>query len=240
VIASAASQALLRTAFDLEPEAAGSVEGIAPGIAIFRLGEEHGGATRWPTPDDPGAPISGRERELGALMECWRRAREGSGQSSLVTGEPGIGKSRLARELRDRIAHDPHRSLEARCSPDTQHSALAPLIDLLERALGLDQESDPSGKIARLEQELAGHGAAPAEAMPLFLPLFSLPITAPYAPLDVSPATHPARSRSWPMRSPGRARSATCSRSPWAFCTGAPSSNAPATAAPSAPWRPRS
>jgi TOMM system kinase/cyclase fusion protein len=186
VIASAASQALLRAAFDLEPEGAGALESIAPGMAIFRLGEEHG-ATRWPTPDDIGAPISGRDRELGVLIECWRRARGGSGQASLVTGEPGIGKSRLARALRDRIAQDAHGLLELRCAPDTQHSALAPVIDLLERALGLDQEPDPGGKIARLERELAGHDVAPADAMPLFLPLLSLPIAAPYAPLDVSP-----------------------------------------------------
>jgi TOMM system kinase/cyclase fusion protein len=187
VIVSAASQALLRGAFDLAPEAAGALEGITPGVTAFRLGEEHGGATRWPTPDDTGVPISGRDPELGVLMEHWRCARGGSGQSSLITGEPGIGKSRLARELCDRIAHAPHSLLEARCSPDTQHSALAPVIDLLERALGLDQEPGPSGKTARIERELAGHGVAPAEAMPLFLPLFSLPVAAPYAPLDVSP-----------------------------------------------------
>jgi predicted ATPase len=159
-------------------------------MAIFRLGEEHGGAAI--RLDDTDAPIAGRDRELSTLMECWRRAREGAGQASLLTGEPGIGKSRLARELRDRIAHAPHRFLETRCAPDTQHSALAPVIDLLERALGLDQESGPSGKITRLERELAGHGAAPAEAMPLLLPLFSLPIAAPYAPLDVSPQRHKA------------------------------------------------
>lgn len=133
------------------------------------------------------APLSGRDRELGLLVERWRRAREGVGQSSLVTGEPGIGKSRLARELRDRLVREAHTFLEARCSPDTQHTALAPVADLLERALGLDQEPDAGRKIARLEVALAGRGLTPAEAMPLFLPLFSLPLVAPYAPLDVSP-----------------------------------------------------
>lgn len=132
------------------------------------------------------APLSGRDRELELLAERWRRAREGVGQSSLITGEPGIGKSRLVRELRHRLAREAHTFLEARCSPDTQHSALAPVVDLLERALGLDQELDADGKIARLEGALAGRGLAPSEAMPLFLPLFSLPLAAPYAPLDVS------------------------------------------------------
>jgi TOMM system kinase/cyclase fusion protein len=191
VIASAASQALLRASFDLEPEPAGAAGGIAPGTEVFCLGDERG-AAQWPAPDEAGAPIAGRALELGILMERWRRASEGSGQSSLVTGEPGIGKSRLARELRDRIAQLDHGFLEARCSPDTQHSALAPVIDLLERALGLDQESGTDARAARLERELAGEGAAPATTMPLFLPLFSLPIAAPYAPLQVSPQRHKA------------------------------------------------
>jgi TOMM system kinase/cyclase fusion protein len=192
VLASAGSQVLLRAAFDLAPQAAGAREGIAPGMAIFRLLKQHGDATSEAVPDGTGVPMSGRDRELGLLMESWRHARGGSGQSSLVTGEPGIGKSRLARALRDRVAHDAHRFLEARCSPDTQHSALAPVIDLLERALGLDQESGPDPKIARLERVLAGNGAVLMEAMPLVLPLFALPIAAPYAPLDVSPQRHKA------------------------------------------------
>ncbi|MEO7729729.1 MAG: TOMM system kinase/cyclase fusion protein [Kofleriaceae bacterium] len=137
-------------------------------------------------------PLAGRDRELGTLIASWRRARGGSGQTSLVTGEPGIGKSRLARALRDRIADDARGFLALRCSPDTQHSALVPVIDLLELALGLNQEHRPDDKIARLERELAGLGAALPEAMPLFLRLLSLPIAAPYAPLDVSPPRHKA------------------------------------------------
>jgi TOMM system kinase/cyclase fusion protein len=186
VAVSAASQALLRASFDLESEGARSIEGIAAPVETYRLGQEHGAAARWPTPDGSAAPLSGRDAEIGLLLERWRRACEGAGQSSLITGEPGIGKSRLARALRDRVAHEDHTFLEARCSPATQNSPLRPVIELLERALGLDQEPDAGSTIARLEGELAGHGLALAEAMPLFVPLFSLPLGAPYAPLDVS------------------------------------------------------
>ncbi|WP_437724996.1 TOMM system kinase/cyclase fusion protein [Sorangium sp. So ce861] len=186
VTVSAASQALLRASFDLESEGIRSLEGIAAPVETFRLREEHGGAARWPTPEGSSAPICGRDQELGLLVERWRRACEGAGQSSLITGEPGIGKSCLARALRHRVARDDHAFLEARCSPDTQNSPLRPVIELLERALGLDQEPDAGGKIARLEAELTGHGLALAESMPLFVPLFSLPLGEPYAPLDVS------------------------------------------------------
>ncbi|WP_441289287.1 TOMM system kinase/cyclase fusion protein [Sorangium sp. KYC3313] len=186
VAVSAASQALLRASFDLESEGACSIEGTAAPVETYRLGQEHGAAARWPTPDGSKPPLSGRDGEIGLLLERWRRACEGAGQSSLITGEPGIGKSRLARALRDRVAHEDHTFLEARCSPATQNSPLRPVIELLERALGLDQEPDAGSKIARLEGELAGHGFALAESMPLFVPLFSLPLGAPYAPLDVS------------------------------------------------------
>ncbi|WP_437834876.1 TOMM system kinase/cyclase fusion protein [Sorangium sp. So ce1153] len=186
VTVSAASHALLRASFDLESEGIRSMEGIAAPLETFRLRQEHGHAARWPTPDGSKAPLSGRDPEIGLLVERWRRACEGAGQSSLITGEPGIGKSCLARALRDRVAPEDHTFLEARCSPDTQNSPLRPVIELLERALGLDQEPDAGSKIARLEGELTGHGLALAEAMPLFVPLFSLPLGAPYAPLDVS------------------------------------------------------
>ncbi|WP_438007670.1 TOMM system kinase/cyclase fusion protein [Sorangium sp. So ce321] len=186
VAVSAASQALLRGSFDLESEGARSIEGIAAPVETFRLRQEHGDAARWPTPDGSRAPLHGRHQELGLLVERWRRACEGAGHASLITGEAGIGKSCLVRALHRRLAHEPHTFLEARCSPDTRNSPLRPVVDLIERAFGLDQEADAGRKIARLAGELAGHGFTLAEAMPLFLPLFSLPIGAPYAPLDVS------------------------------------------------------
>ncbi|WP_437983925.1 TOMM system kinase/cyclase fusion protein [Sorangium sp. So ce117] len=192
VAVSAASQALLRASFDLESEGGRAIEGIAAPVETYRLGQEHGAAASWPTPDGSKAPLSGRDQETGLLVERWRRACEGAGQSILITGEPGIGKSRLARALRDRLAREAHTFLEARCSPDTQTSPLRPVVDLLERTLGLDQEPDAGGKIARIEGELAGHGFTLAEAMPLFVPLFSLPLGEPYAPLDVSPQRHKA------------------------------------------------
>jgi len=185
VTISAAAQRLLRVSFDLEPEGFHAIDGIAAPVEIFRLGQEHDEPTS-PTPDGALPPLAGREPELGLLVERWRRTCEGTGQSSLITGEPGIGKSRLARALRDRLAHEPHTFLEIRCSPDTQHSALAPVVDLLERALGLDQDPETSGKIARLERELDGHGLPLAETIPLFLPLFSLPLGASYGPLEIS------------------------------------------------------
>ncbi|XXX79844.1 TOMM system kinase/cyclase fusion protein [Sorangium sp. So ce134] len=186
VAVSVEAQRLLRSAFELERGGPRRAEGDSAPGEVFLLRSERGDQ---PTPDADGrgAPLCGREQEMAILLERWRRTRAGAGQCTLITGEPGIGKSRLARELRARVANDPHTFLELRCAPDTQHSVLFPVVEMLGRALGLDQEASPERRIARIEARLSGHGFTPAEVMPLFLPLFSLPMAPPYAPLEVSP-----------------------------------------------------
>jgi len=190
VVVTAGARRLLQASFELGGAELCAVEGLDAPLEVIRLlGErseplptwEHGGQK---------APLVGRDQEIAVLLERWRKARRGAGQCSLITGEPGIGKSRLVRELRDRLAGEAHTFLECRCAPDTQHTPLYPIVELLGRALGLDQERLPRDKIARLEARLSGYGFALAEAAPLFLQLLSLPLGPPYAPLDVSPQRH--------------------------------------------------
>jgi TOMM system kinase/cyclase fusion protein len=187
ITVTAETQRLLRASFELEAHETRVLDGIAAPIEIFRLHQEREGQTPGLTPDGSKAPLIGRDHELELLLERWRRVSAGAGQCSLITGEPGIGKSRLARELRDRMAKESHTFIEGRCSPHTQNTALFPVVELLGRALGLDQERELRGKVARLEAQLGAYGFPLPEVMPLFLPLFSLPLDARYAPLDVSP-----------------------------------------------------
>ncbi|WP_437680108.1 TOMM system kinase/cyclase fusion protein [Sorangium sp. So ce131] len=186
VAVSAEAQRKLRSAFELEREGPRRAGDDGAASEIFLLRAERGSRLT-PDADSRGAPLFGREQEMAILLERWRRARAGAGQSTLVTGEPGIGKSRLARELRARLANEPHTFLEFRCAPDARHNALLPVVDMLGRALGLDQEPSPERRITRLEARLSGYEFTPLEVMPLFLPLFSLPMSPPYARLDVSP-----------------------------------------------------
>ena len=141
------------------------------------------------------APPSGRARfvgrntELQLLLGRFARAREGRGQLVLVTGEAGVGKSRLVRAMHERLVDAPHRTLECRCSAYHQNSALYPVIDLLHRRLGFGPRDPPDRRLAKLERMVKRYGVL-ADALPLFAALLSVPL-----PEDCDPvlAYAPAR-----------------------------------------------
>jgi predicted ATPase len=110
-------------------------------------------------------------------------------QVVLLSGEAGIGKSRLVQVLTDQMATEPRAWLTScQCSPYHQYSAFYPLIDLLEQVvLRFKREETPQQKLGKLEGFLVRYGLPLAEAVPLFAVLLSLPLSADYAPLNVSP-----------------------------------------------------
>ena len=134
-------------------------------------------------------PLVGREPEVALLRERWAQVKEGLGQVVLLSGEAGIGKSRLVQVLTEQVATEPQAWLTpCQCSPYYQNTALYPLIDLLERvALRFEREESPDQKHRKLEGFLVQYGLPLAEAVPLFAALLSLPLGADYAPLTVSP-----------------------------------------------------
>jgi TOMM system kinase/cyclase fusion protein len=134
-------------------------------------------------------PLVGRAQEVGLLLERWAQVKDGSGQVVLLSGEAGIGKSRLVQVLQEHVASEPRAWLTpCQCSPYHQNSALYPWIELLERlALRFEREESPQQKRRKLEGFLVQHGLSLAEAVPLFAALLSLPLPAAYAPLSLSP-----------------------------------------------------
>ena len=97
----------------------------------------------------------GREQEVGLLFDRWEQVKEGRGQVVLLSGEPGIGKSRLAYTLREHVTSEGSLLFEARCSPYHQHSALYPLIEVLQRTLLLTRQDTDDEKVQKLERALA-------------------------------------------------------------------------------------
>ncbi|WP_437679673.1 TOMM system kinase/cyclase fusion protein [Sorangium sp. So ce131] len=136
---------------------------------------------------DLAAPMAGRSHELALLKQRWSLAREGFGQSALVTGEAGIGKSRLALELHRALQAEAHSWVECRCAPEHQNSALRPVCEALEQMLDLGGGEAADEKAGKLRALLADHGFDVGATMPLFAALLSLPPAGGSAPRDVSP-----------------------------------------------------
>ncbi|MBI3246237.1 MAG: AAA family ATPase, partial [Deltaproteobacteria bacterium] len=133
----------------------------------------------------------GREHELGLLRECWERATQAAGQVVVLSGEPGIGKSRLVEALKETVEPEGARCFELRCSPYHQNSALAPVIEHLQRRLEFHSSDSLGEKLWKLETAWKGRGEVTsplqAETVALLASLFSLPHPAGSPPLTLSP-----------------------------------------------------
>jgi class 3 adenylate cyclase len=119
-------------------------------------------------------PLVGRGEQLDLLLRRWERARSGAGQVALVSGEPGLGKSRLTVALQDRLRDQPNIQLQYFCSPHHSDTALYPLISQLERDAGIGRGDAPSDKLKKL-QALLACDAASCDEIDLFAELLSPP-----------------------------------------------------------------
>jgi len=133
------------------------------------------------------SPIVGRDHELALLRDRWARAVEGEGQIVLLSGEPGIGKSRIARSLMEAIAGEPHTRLRYQSSPYHSNSAFHPIIERLERSAGFQNGDAPPTKLDKLEALLTPSTKRMAETAPLFAALLSIPTGDRYPALNLTP-----------------------------------------------------
>jgi class 3 adenylate cyclase/predicted ATPase len=190
LVISAATFQLLGGFFACQPLGTPVLKGFAQPLAIYRVLYESMARSRLEAAGSTGlTPLVGREQEIGLLVERWAQVKAGVGQVVLLSGEAGIGKSRLVQVLQEHVAAEPQAWLTpCQCSPYHQHTALYPLIELLERvALRFEREEAPPQRLHKLEGFLVQYGLPLAEAVPLLATLLSLPLTPAYAPLPGSP-----------------------------------------------------
>ncbi len=130
--------------------------------------------------------LVGRDEEIDLLLRRWARAKAGDGQVVLVSGEPGIGKSRIAAALAERLQAEPHIRLRYFCSPYYQDSALYPFVDQLGRAAGFARDDPPKTRLEKLEALLA-LAAPPDEDVAFLADLLSLPASERHPLPNLSP-----------------------------------------------------
>lgn len=186
ILVSAAAQRILRSSFNFD--AGGLLQDTSRPISLFQLLEEvrsHIDGMR--TTMEASVSFVGREPELKLLMQKWSQAQQGTGQCSLISGEPGIGKSRLSQELLEHAAQNPHMFLMMRCSQDAQNSPLFPVIDMLDRFLEREGGGARTTKFSKLEALLSRHALDLNSNMPLFAGLLGIPLDDKYTPPDISP-----------------------------------------------------
>ena len=130
--------------------------------------------------------LVGREEELELLLRRWSKAKTGEGQVVLLSGEAGIGKSRLTAALLERLATEPHTRLRYFCSPQHTDSAFYPIIGQMERAAGFPDDDTPQAKLDKLDALLAQTSTPPKDAA-LFAEMLSLPNDGRYPTLELTP-----------------------------------------------------
>ena len=167
---------------DLGPQA---LAGFAEPQPAWRVIAESGVLSRFEALRSGETPLVGREEEVELLIRRWQQAKSGDGRAVLISGEPGIGKSRLTAALAEHIESEPHTRLRYFCSPHHQDSALYPFIARLERAAGFARDDGPETKLDKLATLLAP--AAEAGDTSLLVELLSLPGGDRFAPLELSP-----------------------------------------------------
>jgi class 3 adenylate cyclase len=190
VVISAATSQLLGGFFACQSLGTPVLKGVAQPLEVYQVRYESTARTRLEAAESTGlTPLVGRKPEVALLLERWAQVKDGLGQVVLLSGEAGLGKSRLVQVLQEHVAAEPQAWLTpCQCSPYYQNSALYPMIDLLERvALRFEREESPDQKRRKLEGFVVQYGLPLAEAVPLFAALLSLPLGADYAPLALSP-----------------------------------------------------
>ncbi|HTQ80899.1 MAG TPA: AAA family ATPase, partial [Thermoanaerobaculia bacterium] len=188
VVVSDATYPLIQGFFVCHPLGPQILKGVTRPMEIYRVLQESGVRTLFELAVTRGlTPLVGRQQDLAVLLRCFDRVRGGRGQSVLLSGEPGIGKSRLVQMLKERAAADPHQWLICRCSPYHQGSALAPVHELLQDLLRFRPEDGAPAKVAKIEEVLGRYRLPLPEAVPLLCLLLSLPAPEGYAPLGLTP-----------------------------------------------------
>ena len=187
VVVAESTRKLVGNLFELEDLGSKDLKGIAEPVRGWAALRPASVESRFDAFHATGlTELVGREEELELLLRRWSKAKGGQGQVVLLSGEPGIGKSRLTAALLERLAAEPHTRLRYFCSPQHTDSALYPIISQMERAAGFAHGDAAQAKLDKLDAVLA-QTSTPIQDAALFAEMLSLPNDGRYPSLDLAP-----------------------------------------------------
>jgi class 3 adenylate cyclase/predicted ATPase len=188
VVISQATRRLVGELFELADLGSQNLRGFAEPVRAFRVEGEGRAEGRFEAlHGERLTPLVGREHELAIILERWAWAKDGDGQVVLLAGEPGIGKSRLIRAVREQLSGEPHIALSHFCSPHHTNSALHPVITQMKRVAGFGLQDEPEAKLAKLERLLGQATERLDETVPLLAALLGISASDRYPALNLSP-----------------------------------------------------
>ena len=194
VVVAEATRRLLGGVFDLDDLGRQTVKGLAEPVAAYAVVGERALESRFAARGAAGmSEIVGRDQELALLFERWGQASRSEGQVVLLTGEAGLGKSRIIEALIEGLRDLDHTQIRYQCSPYHRDSALYPTIQQLSLAAGFERDDDAAARLDKLETLLAQGTSDVAAQVPLIAPLLELDGEARYGALELSPQQLRAR-----------------------------------------------
>jgi class 3 adenylate cyclase/energy-coupling factor transporter ATP-binding protein EcfA2 len=177
---------LVRGAFECTCLGEQSFKGVKEPVTAWRVERPLDSESRFErTRTSPLTPITGRANELAALTRLWQKTAAGAGQVAVISGDAGIGKSRLIQAFRGLIEPSPKVTLYYQCSPLQISTPLAPMIDRDRRAAGINQHDSAAAMVGKLRRFLAEATSDVESALPYYGALLSVPPCEDYSPADL-------------------------------------------------------
>jgi class 3 adenylate cyclase len=189
IMVSESTRRLLGRSFELQALGPYTLKGFKSPVAAWRVMREQENFSRFDASRSEAlTPFVGREDEIALLLARWRRAVKGEGQVVLLSGEAGIGKSRVLAMLRERIDDERHIVMRYQCSPHHINDTFYPVIGQIWHAAGFVSGEPAAARLQKLERTIEATGLTCDEAAPVLAAVLAIPTGNRYPPLDLAPA----------------------------------------------------
>lgn len=187
VVIASSTQRLTGGLFDYRGLGTVALKGFDQPVLVWQVLGISAAESRFEALRASSTPLVDRHAETGLLLQGWEGAKRGEGSVVLLSGEAGIGKSRIAQALIDRVTSEPHTLVRQFCSPYHQHTALHPLTAQLERSAGFRRDDTDEQRLIKLETVLARGADDLGDVVPVLASLLSVPTGRRYPALDITP-----------------------------------------------------